>query len=344
MPYKSPFEPILRERGAVYGELGDISVPLCVTDSAREYETLTEGGAVLDMPWRGVIEMTGRDRGRFLHGMCTNDVTKLQPGQGCMAAIVNRQGKMVAELVVRATKDALLLEVDRSNLQGTIGALQKFIVADDVAMRESKLCVMGFYGPQALAGKVPADLNPFGFFESAGALVCKNPFFGYDLLLNPSRALEPEVLFPADAPYAGFEAYEHVRIEKGWPRWGADMGPDVLPMEAGLEPIAISYTKGCYIGQEVIQRVKTYSEPPKMLVQLVCDASEVKPHAAIHVDEATVGNVTSACYSPALGRTVALGYVRKEFKLPGTKVHAAGVPATVGPLPWQFEPGVRLGS
>ena len=131
MPYKSPFEPA---RGAVLGALGDVTVILHYGDPAGEAAAMRREAALVDLSWRGVIEMTGRDRVRFLHGMCTNDIKKLQPGQGCMAAIVNRQGKMVAEMIALATENALLLEMDRSNLQPAIDHLNRFLVADDVKM------------------------------------------------------------------------------------------------------------------------------------------------------------------------------------------------------------------
>jgi tRNA-modifying protein YgfZ len=117
--YKSPFEPALLRRGAVMGAIGDVSVALHYGEPAREAGALRSAAGLVDLAWRGVIEMTGRDRARFLHGMCTNDIKKLQPGQGCMAAIVNRQGKMVAEMIAHAAENALFLEMDRSNLLPT---------------------------------------------------------------------------------------------------------------------------------------------------------------------------------------------------------------------------------
>jgi folate-binding protein YgfZ len=251
-------------------------------------------------PWLGVIRITGRDRVRFLHGMCTNDIKNLAPGQGCRAAVVNRQGKMVAEIAVLVEPDALLAIVERSNLKPTIDHLQKFIVADDVTMAESDLDVVGI-------DETPPPL---------GLATAPDPALGGRITATPQSSAAP--IREAD--------YEGRRIESGFPRWGVDMGPDVLPMEAGLEPIAISYTKGCYIGQEVIQRVKTYSEPPTMLVQL--EIAGVQRGEKILSGGEEIGHVTSAAAK------VALGYVRKEFKQPGTKVTVGGREATVRALPW----------
>ena len=329
MSYKSPFETALIRRGAVMGALGDVSVALHYGEPVREAGALRTAAGLVDLAWRGVIEMTGRDRARFLHGMCTNDIKKLQPGQGCMAAIVNRQGKMVAEMIAHAAENALFLEMDRSNLIPTIDHLSKFLVADDVTLRVSDAAVLGFWGPRAQALLDVKDLPDFHFLMRDGVAISRNRTLGvegYHLLVPAAKTGEADGILGHGVLPAGFEAHEALRIENGFPRWGADMDATLLPMEAGLEPLAISYAKGCYIGQEVIQRVKTYSEPPKTLVQLqVADAS-VGDKLTSGTEE--VGAVTSATSS------LALALVRKEFKAPGTELTAAGKPAKVRALPW----------
>jgi folate-binding protein YgfZ len=330
VPYKSPFETALLQRGAVLGALGDVSVALHFGDAARETRALREDAGLVDLSWRGVIEMTGRDRVRFLHGMCTNDIKKLQPGQGCMAAIVNRQGKMVAEMIAYAAENALLLEMDRSNLQPTIDHLNRFIVADDVKMQISDAAVAGLWGPRAPQLLGLRDLPDFHFQMRESGVVARNRTIGPEgahLILPPARTEEVARMLSHGVVPAGFSAYETLRIESGFPRWGADMDSTLLPMEAALEPIAVSYTKGCYIGQEVIQRVKTYSEPPRMLVQL--EGADASIGDKIHAGAEEVGAVTSAI------PTLALGIVRKEFKSPGAELTVAGKPARVRALPWQ---------
>jgi folate-binding protein YgfZ len=327
VPYKSPFEPA---RGAVQGVLGDVSVALHYGDPAREAAALRSDAGLVDLSWRGVLEMTGRDRVRFLHGMCTNDIKKLQTGQGCMAAIVNRQGKMVAEMIVLAAENALLLELDRSNLQPAIDHLSRFLVADDVKMTISDAAVLGLWGPRAQGLLGVRDLPDFNLVMREGTAVVRNRTIGvegYHLLVPAAKADEASRILGHGVVPAGFAAYETLRIENGFPRWTADMDATLLPMEAGLDPIAISYQKGCYIGQEVIQRVKTYSEPPKMLVQL--EVADAAPGDRISAGGEEIGSVTSAL--PAL----ALGFVRKEFKAPGTEVQVAGKSARVRALPWQ---------
>jgi aminomethyltransferase len=330
VPYNSPFEPALREHGGVVGSLGDVQVLLHYGDPVREAAALRQEAGLVDLSWRGVIEMGGRDRVRFLHGMCTNDIKKLQPGQGCLAAIVNRQGKMVAEMIAYATENTLLLEMDRSNLQPTIDHLGRFLVADDVTLKISDAAVVGLWGPRVRALLGLRDLPDFHFQMRESGVVARNRTLGVEgchLILPAARSGEIARMLGHGVAPAGFSAAERLRIENGFPRWGADMDETLLPMEAGLEPIAISYSKGCYIGQEVIQRVKTYSEPPRMLVQL--EVPDTAPGDKISAGAEELGAITSA--APAL----ALAVVRKEFKAPGTEVTVAGKPARVRALPWQ---------
>jgi folate-binding protein YgfZ len=327
VPYKSPFPAL---PGAVAAALGDVQVTLRYGDAAREAAALQQDAALVDLPWRGVLEMAGRDRARFLHGMCTNDIKKLKPGQGCVAALVTRQGKMSAEMTVYAAENALLLEMDRSLLQPTMDALARFLVADDVAMKIADASVVGIWGPRSRSLVGAPDLADFHFFMREGIVIARNRTIGpegYHLILPAAKNDESARILGHGVAPAGFEAYEALRIANGFPRWGADMDASLLPMEAGLEPLAISYTKGCYIGQEVIQRVKTYSEPPKMLVQL--EVAEAATGDKILGNGEEIGSVTSA------GPAFALGLVRKEFKAPGSEVTVGGKPAKVRALPWQ---------
>jgi folate-binding protein YgfZ len=318
----------------VTGALGDVRVALHYGDPDREAGALRTGAGLVDLAWRGVVELTGRDRGRFLHGMCTNDIKKLQTGQGCMAAIVNRQGKMVAEMIVYVAENAILLEMERSNLVASIEHLSKFIVADDVTFRVSDAAVLGFWGPRAPSLLAVRDLPDFHVAMRDGVAVARNRTIGvegYHLIVPAAKADEADRLLGHGVVPVGFEAHEALRIESGFPRWGADMDATLLPMEAGLEPLAISYSKGCYIGQEVIQRVKTYSEPPRMLVQL--EVQETSAGDKVTRDAEEVGIVTSAT------RSLALALVRKEFKAPGSELTVSGKPARVRALPWQSRLG-----
>jgi folate-binding protein YgfZ len=220
--------------------------------------------------------------------------------------------------------------MDRSNLVPTIDHLSKFLVADDVALKVSDTAVLCVGGPRAQSLLGVRDLPDFHFMMRDGVVVSRNRTLGvegYHLLVPASKSAEADGILGHGVAPAGFEAHEALRVEAGFPRWGADMDATLLPMEAGLESIAINYAKGCYIGQEVIQRVKTYSEPPRMLVQL--EVADAAAGDKITKGAEEVGAVTSAT------RTLALGLVRKEHRAPGSDVTVAGKSARVRALPWQ---------
>lgn len=252
---------------------------------------------------RGLLRLRGRDRVKWLQGLVTAELTTLRPGGGCFAAACTRQGKMVGVFAVRVFEDHLLLETEPELVEPLVAHFDKHLIMEDVAIERAQAIVYEVHGE---GPGVPW----FHFVPAHGGIASTNRMLGEGMTLI--------VPAPVDlAPPISEDEYERLRIEAGWPRWGVDMGPDELPMEAGLEPIAISYTKGCYVGQEVILRVKNFGEPPKRLVLL--------DRAAPVGDR---GIVTSSAGS------VSLGYVPKQSKQPGTVVELSTGPATVRELPW----------
>jgi folate-binding protein YgfZ len=272
------------------------------------------------LPDRHLIEVHGQDRVRWLHNVCTNDILQLATGKrgdsfakndrvrmdktphgrGCFAAICSRQGKLLADCTVRLHEDYALLETGWAGLRDH---LERLIIMEDLRLDPREASVHRLFGADAML-----NLPPFWFATQADNRTIASPTpFGTAVIGEYSEK----------AGTISDAEYEAARIEAGWPKWGVDMDATVLPMEAGLEPIAISYTKGCYIGQEVIQRVKTYSEAPRMLVQLEGDG--------LSVGEIDGGRVTSVA-----GR-LALAYVKKDLKAPGTRLPNGAV---VRELPW----------
>ncbi|MBI4565400.1 MAG: aminomethyl transferase family protein [Planctomycetes bacterium] len=331
-----------------------------------EYRAVRDGAGISRIGWRGVLELTGRDRVRFLHNLSTNDVlllatgrpgasfakgerldlSRTKAGPGHYNTLANRQGKLVAEFKVRMLEDRIWLDIDRAALPAAMDALGGMIIMDDVTLadRTADFALLRLDGPKArdvlakAAGPV-ADLPEFQFSMIEDLLV--SPFSligmpGYDLQIAASRASDVfERLAAAGSREIGEDVLETLRIEHGFPRWGVDLDSTMLPLESGLEPIAVSFTKGCYLGQEVIQRVKTYSEAPRQMVQLVLETSEIPASKEIRVDHSAAGRVTSVAYSPRWKRAVALGLIRKEHQAPGTRVTiGADVPAEVRALPW----------
>ena len=291
--------------------------------------------ALVEQPELCVLEVSGKDRARFINGMCTNDIKGLKPEKGRMAALVTRQGKMVIVGIFRATNSALLFTVDRTRLQPTIDHLSKFIVTDDVVLKDAGLNVLYLHGPRASDILAIGDLGDFNHCEEPeGVIVSPNRTLaetGHDLLVpaDKVKAVCDRITAGGGLPRPA-EELEALRIASGFPRWGVDMDENLLPMEAGLDDVAISYSKGCYIGQEVIQRIKTYSESPRLLVSLALEGRDATAAGTeVLADGKAVGKITSVAGSSAIA------LVRKEQKAPGTRVKVGDRSAEVIEAPWK---------
>ncbi len=366
----------LKASGGVVNRGG---LPLHFGDPDPEESALREGAGLSPNTWRGVIEVTGRDRVKFLHNVTTNDVLKLVTGRdgnsfgkdekvdlaatraglGQFTVVPNRQGKMVADGKLRLFEDRAWLEIDRGSMTMTLATLGGMIVSEDVQLKDraKEIDVLRVDGPKArdvisqALGTVP-DIPEHHFAKLGDVVVSPfnlTPAAGYDLLIPATASAETWTkLAAAGAKPSGFFALETLRVEHGFPRWFADMDGTVLPMEAGLDPIAISYSKGCYLGQEVIQRVKTYSEAPRALVQVMLDprpptkeggqVPAPNPGTPVLVDNQNIGKVTSLAWSRKSQGLLALAMIRKEHKAAGTKVTldagAIKYTGSTAPLPW----------
>ncbi len=326
-----------------------------------EYRRLRETVAVVDLSYRGRLCVLGADRSRFLHGQVTNVVKDLAPGQGCYAALVSAKGKLVADLFVHCLPDELLLDLEPGLTQRVQARLEQYVIADDVqfvdvAGHYAHLAVLGPGAPAVMQNAglnlthLPAAGGSVVTGSEHGDLVCahqpRGAATGFDLFVPraAARALADRL---ADAArrmgggLAGWDALEVVRVEAGLPRFGVDMDETNLAPEAGIEGRAISYQKGCYIGQEVIARIRTYGQVARALRGLLLPAglSAIPARgAALRHDGREVGSVTSAVFSPALNRPIALGYVRKECHAIGTTlmidIGGTSHPATIAALPF----------
>jgi folate-binding protein YgfZ len=290
---------------------------------------------------RAQLVLTGADRVRFLHGMVSNDIEALRPGQGCHAAMLTTKGKLLADLVVYADADSLLLELDGTLRDKIKATLDKHIVMDDVEVRDVSDDVpeLGVYGDNAptvlsaVAGVEASDLAalPNYHFLATGALrIARTPELaetGYHVFGN----IEFSAAVMSEAEW------EERRIEAGTPRYGVDMGEDRLPIEAGIND-AVSFTKGCYLGQEVIARATNLGHINRRLVGLVLDG-DAPAAAGAKLSAPTrpeAGFVTSSVRSRRLGKTIALGYVHRTLWDPGTRLTLAdGRAATVAALPFK---------
>jgi len=333
-------------------------------DRLAEHKALTETAGLLDLSCRSRICLTGADRMRFLHGQVTNDIKKLKTGQGCYAAVVSAKGRMQSDLNIYNLTDELLLDFEPGLSGSIIERLKKYIVADDVEVID----VTPIYGLISVEGQRAATVvqklgifgelpgNPFEFSKTADSelgemYLINQPRFGaagFDLFV-PVEALHAAANKLLSATRAvggrpcGLRASEAARIEAGIPRFGLDMDETNLPQECGLEDRAVSYTKGCYIGQEVLNRVHTMGHVNRMLRGLQLPGPLITPPekgTKLFHDRKEVGFITSAVQSPRWGKNIGLGYVRRGVDQPGTMLSladAAGESSVrVVPLPFQF--------
>ncbi|MCI0370101.1 MAG: aminomethyl transferase family protein [candidate division NC10 bacterium] len=348
---------------AVFTEVAGVRLPEHFGDPAAEYRALREAAGVLDRATAGLLRMTGADRVRFLNGMITNDVKALTPGAGLYAALCSPQGKVLGDLRVLAVEEALLLLCEAACRARVAQTLDRFIIADDAKVTDAsgEITVLGCYGPKAaealarVAGSPPPELPPHHHAEvrvaGAAVRVVATPFLGvpgFDLFfpVEAATAVARDLLKATKAlggRAVGHAAFETVRVEAGTPWYGLDFDENNLPQEAGLETTAISFSKGCYIGQETVARIHFRGHVNRRLTGLAVQG-EVLPARGSRVlkGEAEVGRVTSAVRSPARGAPVALAMLRREAGEPGTslKVEAAGTRFDAEVIPLPFAPPV----
>jgi folate-binding protein YgfZ len=335
--------PAARERGAAFIEIDGRTVPASFGDPAAEYRALREGAGLADVAGDDRLRVTGTDRIDFLQGMLSNDVRGLTPGGGCHTLLLTDQGRVVADLVALALADAMLLDGAAEGIRGAMAALERYIVADDVELARvgDAEHVLALYGPRApavlaeLGVSVPVDAYGHAAVTVLGSTVqiVRVPAPGAGGFLcrlaseDGARWWRACLAAAAVVP-VGAEALETLRVESGVPRYGHDVGSDTLALEAPFSD-AINFGKGCYLGQEVVERVTARGHVNRKLAGLLVAGADVPATGdRLWVGEREVGWLTSTAWSWALGRPVALGYVRREHLAPGTEVE---IRASTGP-------------
>lgn len=327
--------------GAQFSELNGAEVVADYGDWLAEYQALCGVAAVVDLSFRGRICLLGNDRLRFLHGQITNDVKKLRTCEGCYAALTTAKGKMESDLNVYNLADELLLDFEPGLTENVSQRLEKFIVADDVQIMDAAphYGLLSVQGPKAAevikAAGLPELETIFAITKISDAMlgeiyVANQPRgaqSGFDIFV-PNAALDAvaDKLIAAakglGGRACGWTSLEVARIEAGVPRFGADMDETNLPMEC-VESRAMSFNKGCYIGQEVLNRIHAIGHVAKELrgLRLADGLKNLPPKGEkLFHDGKEVGYITSAVKSPALHANIALGYVRREANQIGTEL------------------------
>ena len=311
---------------------------------STDYRAITEACGLLDRSERGKLALTGSEARSFLQGQVTNDVEALPAGRGCYAAFLTPKGKMLGDLRILATDDELLLDTERVALQGLFNMIRRFSIGYDVELHKRTLesALLSLIGPDAAAvsgaGELPADEHAHAVVDVLGTGLSARAIrtdVGIDLLCD-AREVDAlrGVLENAGAATVAEPAVECLRVERGRPRYGVDLDDSVIPQEAGLNERAVSFTKGCYVGQETVARLYYRGKPNRQLRGLRL-SGPASPGDELSFEGRVVGHLATVAESPRLG-PIALALVRREAP-PGTTVdvaHDRGVTGEVTELPF----------
>jgi folate-binding protein YgfZ len=331
-------------------------VPMSYGSVGDEYEALRRGCGLADRSWVGRLEMAGADRLRFLHAYVTCEVKALAAGQGAYGFFTSPQGRILADVVVSAQADRLCLELAAGQAEAIAAHLRKYLIADRVEIGPLRLLPLTLAGPGAaavLAGKtsgieVPQALWSHVSARLAGAEVGVQrtgrlglPAFTVWVEEQEAVAVWRELLAGGAAVPVGHEALELVRAEAGIARFGLDFGPQNFPQETGAEAEAVSYTKGCYLGQEVVARIHYRGGVQKSLCGLLFAGAEgaglPAPRTPLLFEGREAGVIGTVVHSLALRRPIGLAILHRRAAAAGTRLElgeSGGPVAEVAALPF----------
>jgi len=307
---------------------------------ATEYDLLTDACGLIDRSQQGKLALSGPDAKAFLQGQVTNDIEALTPGLGCYAAFLTPKGKMLGDLRVLDSGSELLLDTERVALQPLFNMIRRFSIGYDVQLlkRTVQCGLLSLIGPLAApiagAGALPESEHAHGATEVGGVRArAIRTDTGIDLLCDAADTDSLiAALTDAGATTVSEAAAECLRIEHGRPRYGVDLDDSVIPEEAGLNERAVSFTKGCYVGQETVARLHYRGKPNRRLRGLRL-SSPAQTGDDVTFGERVVGQLRSTAVSPRLG-PIALALIRREAPVGAQVAVGAGLTAEVVALPF----------
>lgn len=345
--------PLLNEHraaGARLGEFSECILPEGFSTLENEYRVAREAVALLDTNWHAVMHLTGPDRVRYLNAIVSNNVQSLAEGRGTLALLLNPQGHILAELEIYVLPNKILVLSHASVRPRTVSTLDKYIVMDDVQLDDltDKVGTVAIEGPRAAAiirqasGVPLQDLPEMAVKEVAidripCQLMRRSHFgeMGAELVVRRDRLtwlwqkLLPVMKAHGGEP-VGMVALNALRLEAGTPWFPVDFNDSVIPQEAAIQDTHVSFSKGCYTGQEIVERVRSRGHVNRKRVYLRFSMSQPPlPGTKLHADGKEVGYVTSAAFSPRATVAIGMGYARTEQIAPGCLLETDGGNATV---------------
>lgn len=320
------------------------------SDLGREYRAARESVALLDTNWHAILTLAGRDRVKYLHNVSSNDIKSLPEGRGTLALLLNPQGRILAEIEVYALPEKLLLLSHASLREGTIATIKKYILGsqvevEDLTEKMGSLAVEGPRAPEVVAQACGVSIAELPQLSAREVVIGEAPCY----LLGRSHFGAPgaEFVAPREGLPAlwrkllaavraqggepmGMSAFHALRLQADLPWFPADFNDAMIPHEAAVENTHISFTKGCYTGQEIVERVRSRGHVNRKRVSLKFSTSTPPlPGTKLRAGNAEVGFVTSAALSPAAGAAIGMGYVRREQFAPGSLLEFDGGTAEV---------------
>ena len=365
----TPLYHIHEQLGATFAKKHhDWNVPVQFTDTVSEHHAVRNSVGISDVSYRGRYSLTGEDRAKFLHRIISNDIENLSVEEGTYATLLTNRGKIIADLNVYILEDIIGIETASETTESLFNELDKYIIADDVEMSDltAETGAIAVHGPkssdlvQSVLGMNDLANLPERHhrFHEAGtlfnnAVVCVRTDttgeIGYTLY-TAAEGLEPlwQRLMREGAQFKvqpiGWNALESLRIEAGIPKYGTELTDSVIPLEAELEH-AIDFEKGCYIGQEIVARMKYRGHPNRLLRGIIIDSVTTSPEcpeihqdAQVYSGDKAVGWITSSTFAPTLGKPIAMAYVRMAVTEAGGRVQVetskGRVDGTISLLPF----------
>lgn len=356
-PKKLALHTVHAASGAKFLEVEGWMLPAHFTDPVIENLVVRNDAGIIDLSYKGYLKIGGPDRASFLQGIITNDVGNIEPGNGIHAAILTIKGRVIADFILLAFGDAFVLETEASVSEKLRATLSRYKIREKVTIEQSReigsIAVQGPKSPlliERVTGKSLPELKTYNHIQipidQSWVTIRKQSITGETgyILTTPQTALKEiwEKLLKFGIEFnlqpVGYEASESLRIEAGLPRYGLDLTEENIPLEIEKEDM-ISFTKGCYVGQEVVARLKFLGQANKNLKGLLLtNAAIPAQNTRITQDQKEIGKITSTAFSPSLKQSIAIAYIRREYSKAGTQVTVESdgkeSPATVVDLPF----------
>jgi len=329
-------KPLTIHHEKIGAKFGSGNIPLEYTNVNEEYWTIKKAAGISDVSYLGRLIITGKDRSSWLNGLVTNDVSQLKENTGIHSVLLNTRARVLADLYIYSLEDSFLLDTGEAAAARVQQLLDQFIISEQVNVKDTsdELVHLTVQGPEAaravneVLGVDVKNLMPLQFRRLGPSIIIarnRSGLSGYDIVL-PKEESEPVwqgfLLKTGDLGVkpVGARALDILRLEAGLPKYGVDVDENNIVLEAGYKD-ALSYSKGCYMGQEVVARATHIGRVNKQLVKLDIESEHaVEAKSKLRVQDREAGFVTSSAFSPELKKVVALGYVNRDFAKDDTRL------------------------